>query len=493
MKLESIIKNTKPKSTEINHTRDVTDLIIDSREVKKDSAFIAIRGSKVDGHNYINEAIKNGATNLILEEVPRNISIPKDINLVLYDDTQEILGYLANNFYDHPSTKLKVIAITGTKGKTTVANMLKDALESQGHTCGISGTLGINYNNKKIESPNTTPDSLLLQKAMRKMVDDKCEYFIMEASSQGFKRKRINGIDIDIGVFLNIDRDHIGENEHSSFEEYLSCKLEIFDKSKKVIVNSGDKLWNYLTPKQIEDSISFSVNSNADFKAINIKPYKSNRVLGSTFEIEDHEGSFIISLPGQINVQNALATLTILDQLGFDINEFNKSFSSFKVQGRAELLQSPAEYNRTVLADFAHNRLSTQSILENLRDYNPKRIISVFGLRWNETKMRRYDQGYSAGKFSDLAILTEDYRGSESFKQISEDVIKGLNDSGGKYIVIEDRKEALEKAADLINEDDILILLGIDNSHIQMINDKKIYFNEEEIIYNYLKNKNNKQ
>ncbi len=488
MKIKDLINEIDYELNRDDLNPEITNIALNSKEIKEDGLFFCIRGAKVDGHQYIENAIEKGTKAILVEEFPEKEY--EDILLIKVKNSEISAGDIAAKFYDNPSEKLKVIAITGTKGKTTVAEMIKHIISEAGYKCGSIGTIGIEYDSFKLHTNNTTPDSLTIQKYLNEMVKAGCEFVVMETSSQSYKRHRVQGLNIDTGVFLNIDRDHIGEGEHADFEEYLNCKREIFKLSKTKIINQNSKYWKHLEDEDKKDGITFNDQGKGDYTASNIKPFIDNNVLGISFTLSGKlNGNVVIPIPGSYNVPNALAAIAVADHFGIDSDTIFKALSTSNPRGRSQLIPRAAELGKKVIIDYAHNKLSFESILTSIRDYNPARLICMFGLEWDETKLRRYDEGYYAGKYSDFIVLTCSNMRSGYFDKVNEDVIRGLEESNTPYVTIENRKDAIEYAVEMAKKDDIVLLLGLGSDEELLMGDKKVAFNEEQIVIDYLENK----
>lgn len=483
MILEKLLNGTENKLIKGSLNTEITGLEIDSRKVKPGDAFICISGAKTDGHNYIKNAIENGASTIIVE---KEVEVPEDVTVIKCESTQNDLSLLASNFYDNPQEDLTIIAITGTKGKTTTTQMIANVLNAAGYPTGTIGSLGINYSDIHIDTPNTTPDGLVLNKTFRDMVNKGIKYVVMEASSQGFKLKRTDGLKFDIGIFLNIDQDHIGENEHENFEDYLNSKKKIIPQSKVLIINKDSSIYKDLESKENIITFSSFTDKDSDYFPNAIKLYNSEDDIGISFELNTTGEEFELIIPGKFNIDNSLAAIASLDQLDIDHNIIKKVLANFQPNGRSQLIKKALPLGRVVYIDFAHNRLSMENMLKSLREYNPKKIISLIGLHPEETKLRRWDVGYSSGKNADFTIYTSDYMGISDFDEVAKDVEEALIAAGGDYIIIPDRKEAIEYALNITDLEDIIVLFGMGDVKYQLVDGNEVDFDEEEIVVNYL-------
>lgn len=490
MQLEKLLEGLDYKLLQGREDLEISGVAVDSRKVTRTALFVCIKGAVSDGHRYISQAAAQGAAAILVEEAPEDMEKIQGITLIQTENTRKALAILAANFYGHPAEKLKIIGITGTKGKTTTACMVKTILEKAGFKTGMIGTMGIFYGSVTEKTPNTTPDALTLHRTFKRMAALGCTHVVMETSSQGFKQYRTEGLTFDYGLFLNIDYDHIGEKEHADFEEYLACKMQIFDQSRQIIVNAGSRIWDRLTEEQRQKSVTYRTEGRADYWSTDYKPVRGSSCLGGSFELKGRLwGKVYLSIPGQYNAENALAAIALADQLGIGETMIFEALQGFQAEGRTQMIAGAAKYQRTVLVDYAHNGLSMASMLKALRVYHPRKIVCVFGMRWDETRMRRYDMGAAAGKYADQIVLTEDNAGPEPLESINADIIRGIEDSHGRYTVVPDRREAIVYALDHSGRQDIVVLVGKGHERYQEIDGIRVYFSEAEIVEDHLKSK----
>lgn len=465
----------------------VTDITDDSRKVCPGSLFICIRGYQTDGHKYISQVLKNGATAIIVEDL--SAAEPyhgSDVTFIQTDDTGQAMAFIAASWYDDPASDLKLIAVTGTKGKTTAAAMISHILNDAGISAGTIGTMGADFAGQHVDTLNTTPDAMALHRIFRQMVDAGCTYAVMETSSQGFKMGRTYGITFQWGLFLNISNDHISEAEHHSFEEYLACKMKIFDQSRNMIVNKGDALWQYLTPDQRSRCITFSSSGPADYRCVDATPVGGDDFLGVSADITGKvDMSARLRIPGLYNVDNALAAIALADSIGIDSKTICRALGSFEVEGRTQLVKAALAHGYHVIIDYSHNAMSMGSLLTTLRSYCKGKLICVFGARGNRTKTRRYPIGAAAGRFADHIVLTSDNLTDESFQEANRPVIDGIKSQNGSYESVEDRADAIRRALDMATEDDFVIITGKGHEHYQYVNGKPEYFSEEDVVTQY--------
>lgn len=461
---------------------EITSIEYDSRKVQKGSVFVCLKGFQSDGHDFAQMAVEKGATALLVEDLP---DFDTDAVVVQVADSRKALAYLAAAWFDYPAQKMRVIGLTGTKGKTTTSFMMKKILEQAGHKVGLIGTTGAYIDQKKIVTKNTTPESFELHSLFSQMEQDGCDYVVMEASSQGFKLERTQGVFFDYGAFLNISPDHISPGEHESFEEYLHCKKMLFDQTGQAVVNRDADHWQEFA-EAATNPVMISAKQNADLYAENIQNIWKPGLFGTTFTVKGrYEGEVTLSMPGVFNVENALVAMAIASCIGIPFKTVTEALSKVTVKGRAQVLPVPADMG-VFMIDYAHNALSMESILHMLSEYHPGRLICLFGGGGNRPKQRRYDMGLIAGKYADLTIITTDNPRFESPQVINEHIIEGLNVHEGEYKIIMDRAEAIQYLLDTCGPRDIVVLIGKGHEEYQDIRGVKYDFSEEKVVLDYL-------
>ncbi len=478
MKLEKIIKNIDMIEVLGNKDIEIFDICYDSRKITKNCLFVCLKGANFDGHNFIDDAIKKGAVAIAVQE---NICIT-DATVVKTSDTRKLLAQLSVNFFEHPADKLTTIAITGTKGKTTTSFMIKSILEDAGYKCGIIGTLGVIIGNSLVKSENTTPESYEIQKQLNNIVKNDCKYAIMEASSIGLKTHRLDGLDFDYGVFTNLSSDHIGKNEHKDMDEYIECKSLLFKKCKVGCINIDDATYTSIIKDCICQIKTFGLNTDAEYNASDIKLINDDGNIGVSFDLHEvsYDEKIYISIPGKFNVYNALAAISVCDQIGILKENIKSGLKKVKVKGRVEPINISKDY--ALFIDYAHNALSMKNILSTLREYKPKRLITIFGAGGDRPKVRRYEMGEVSGNMADLSVITSDNPRTEDPINIIEDIKTGINKTPGKYIVIPDRKEAIKYCIYNAQKGDVIVLAGKGHEDYQEINGVKYPFDERQVI-----------
>lgn len=465
---------------------DVADLAYDSRKVVKGGAFVAIDGTVVDGHKFIGSAIELGASVIVVE---KEIELPDaDVTVIRVGSGRKALSAMSAAYFDYPAKKMITIGITGTKGKSTTEHMIRDIIEKSGRSCGIIGTVGAFMNGKAIPTEHTTPESYELQKIFSMMVEDGCEYMVMEVSSQGIKMDRVYGIEFDYGIFTNLSPDHIGPGEHENFEEYLSCKAELFRRCEVGILNRDDEHFAEMIQGATCKIVTYGTTEEADLQASDIRHVSEGGDLSMEFQAKGLlEGEVVVGLPGRFNIYNAMCAACVGALLKVSQEEISAALSKVEVRGRVEAMPVSDEFS--VLIDFAHNGVSAESVLTTLREYKPHRIVSIFGCGGNRSKVRRYEMGEVIGRMSELAIITSDNPRTEDVMDIIEDIKVGMAKSNGNYVVIPDREEAVAYALENAEKGDMIVLLGKGHEEYQEINGVKYPYSEREAILKGMKKK----
>ncbi len=456
---------------------DICDLIYDSRLVKPGCAFVCLRGANSDGHRFAAMAAEKGAAVIIAEE-----PVAVDVPVILTENTRLALAYLSAKFFGNPADRdIKVIGITGTKGKTTTAFMMRSILEAAGHKTGVIGTIGVAYGDKVIQTANTTPENYQVQKYLREMADAGCEYCVMEVSSIGLKDHRVAGFTFDLGLFTNFSEDHIGGVEHKDMEEYLYCKSLLFKMCKTGIINTDDASWQGIVKDHTCEIVTYGCNPGVDMMAYGDELVTEPGFLGVRFSVSGKANyTADVAIPGKFNVYNALCAATAAYVLGVPEEAVRAGLKSVKVKGRVEPVPVPGDF--TLLIDYAHNAVSMESILTTLRAYEPKRLICMFGAGGNRPKVRRYEMGESSGRLADLSVITADNSRFENVMDIIEDIKVGMHRTDGEYIVIPDRREAIRWCLENAGTGDIVVLAGKGHEDYQEIEGVKYPFDERVVI-----------
>ena len=463
-------------------SQEISALVYDSRKIVPGCMFVCIKGAVFDGHTCIDEAAQKQAAAVVVEQ---DVQVPAGMAVLKVPDTRRALAELSAAWFHHPAKQLKTIGITGTKGKTTTTYMIKSILESTGRKVGLIGTIEVVIGEEHIPAANTTPESYLIQQYFRKMVDAGCDACVMEVSSQGLMMHRVGGFTFDIGIFTNIEPDHIGPNEHASFEDYLDCKRKLFHQCKTGIVNADDAHVNDMIKGHTCEIETYGFSDQADLRAQDIRLIHRPGYLGVAYHaagICDFDVE--IDVPGKFSVYNSLTAVAVCRHFQVPVENMKQALRQAKVKGRIEMVKVSDEF--TLMIDYAHNALSMECLLQTLRDYRPKRLICLFGGGGNRPRQRRLDMGRIAGKYADLTIITMDNPRDEPMEQINQDIMEGLKVYGGAYQVITDREEAIKYLIDNCADGDIVALIGKGHEEYQEIKGVKYHFSEEEIVAKYV-------
>ena len=459
---------------------EITELVCDSRKIVKGCIFVCIKGTVFDGHTFIDEAIKQGAAAIITEDEVEITQNRKNTTFIAAADCRNTLALVSAAYFGHPSKRLFTIGITGTKGKTTTAFMVREILERCGYKTGLIGTIEIITGSRHIESANTTPESYDVQRYFKEMADNGCKCVVMEVSSQALMMKRCAGITFDIGVFTNLEPDHIGPNEHASFEDYMHCKGLLFKQCKIGIVNFDDEHTNKVLEGHTCSVETYGLNEGANLRAVNIQYVHEPGHISTEYDIEGEKLHIKLSLPGKFSVYNSMCAVAVTRHLDVDEEKLKEALLTVAVKGRVEPVKVSDKF--ILMIDYAHNAMSLKSILETLREYNPKRLVSVFGCGGNRSKLRRYEMGEVSGKLADFTIITSDNPRFEEPLDIIADIRSSIEKTGGDFIEIPDRKEAIRYAIEHGREGDIIVLAGKGHEDYQEIKGVKYPMDERVLL-----------
>lgn len=472
----------------------IETLVYDSRKVDDKSVFVCIKGAVSDGHMFLEDVLSKNAVAIIVSKEYMNSEHKMDFSnansiIIEVEDTRFALANMSVAFFGYPSKKLKTIGITGTKGKTTTTYMIRSMLENAGIKTGLIGTIETIIGDESIKSANTTPESYVLQEYFAKMVEAGCKAVVMEVSSQGLKYNRVTGFEFDYGLFSNMGVDHIGPNEHDDFEDYLESKSKLFKQCKIGIVNADDKYLDDILKNHTCEVETFGLTSKADLTANNINLTNKGGELGINYDVTGLMNFNVdVNIPGKFSVYNSLMAISLGRHFNLSVDDIKNAMCKLHVKGRVERVKTDRD-DYSVIIDYAHNAMSVESLLTAMKEYNPKRIVCVFGCGGNRDRNRRYDMGEIAGKMADLSILTTDNPRMEEPEAIIDDIIVGTNKSNGKYEIILDRAKAIEYALDNALEGDIILLLGKGHEYYQEIRGVKHHFDEREVIAEHVKKK----
>ncbi len=501
MKLEQLCRELEFTCLRGSMETEVRDLIYDSRKAAENTAFVCMVGALTDGHRYIGDAVEKGASVIVLEREEEAVQIPDGITVLRVPSARRALAFMSAALFGYPDRRLVTIGLTGTKGKTTTTYMIKKVLETAGKKVGLIGTIGVLIGDEQFPSKNTTPESYELHRMFAAMVEAGCEYVVMEVSSQGLKLDRTAGVEFDYGVYTNLSPDHIGPGEHASFEEYMECKSLLFRQCRVGIVNRDDGYWQEILKGHTCAVRMFSAakeaecqgfgaqergdgrceRKTADLVASDIGFIKEGGRLGMHFRVDGcMECEAKVHIPGRFSVYNSLVTMLVCHLEGISDAVISDGLSKVQVRGRVEMLPVSKEYY--LIIDYAHNEVSTRSVLTTLQEYHPKRLICVYGGGGDRSKLRRYDMGEVTGEMADLCVLTCDNPRSEEIRDINNDIKVGLAKNNGAYIEIDDRKEAIAYCITNARPGDMIVLLGKGHEDYQEIRGVKYHFDEREAV-----------
>lgn len=479
MKLSDILKNVSYTS-QTSVDPNISDLIYDSRKVKENTAFFCLKGYTSNGHDYAKSAVEKGAAALVISD-DLDFKVPENVAVIKTGDTRLALALSSNEFFGNPADELMTVAITGTKGKTTTSAMIAEIFERAGIMTGTIGTLGVVYGGNTYKTDNTTPESYEIQKSLRDMINAGCKAMVIEASSIGLKHNRLAGLNFDVAVFTNFSDDHIGGVEHKDMAEYLYCKSLLFRQCKNAAANIDDPSWQEITKDFKGDILTYGFSGPAQLRAKNDRLLSEGGFIGVHFETEGLKTlSLDVGVPGKFNAYNALAAISAVSFFGVPDSAIVDGLRVAHVKGRVEPVKVPGNYS--LLIDYAHNALSMENVLTTLRQYNPNRLITMFGAGGNRPKVRRYEMGETSGRLSDLSVITEDNSRFEDVMDIIEDIKTGIHKTDGKYVVVPNRKDAIRYCMQNAEDGDIIVLAGKGHEDYQEIKGVKYHMDERELI-----------
>ena len=487
MKLTDLLKNLEYRRIKGPEDAEVTEVVYDSRKVTKDCLFICISGANADGHDFAEQVVSAGARVLVVEKEVE-FSPEAEVTVIQVADTRYAMAFISAAYFKNPADSLQVIGITGTKGKTTTTYLVKSILEQAGRKVGLIGTIEVIIGETHIHANNTTPESYLIQQYFRQMVDAGCDTVVMEVSSQGLMLHRTQGFVFDFGIFTNLEPDHIGPNEHKDFEDYLNCKGMLFKQCKVGIVNRDDKHWEQVTAGHTCALETYGIETDADLKAENLQLRSGGGSLSVAFAVKGLLNfQAEIAMPGRFSVYNALTAIAICRHFEVPEDAICKALLQAKVKGRIELVKVSDEF--TLMIDYAHNAMALESLLSTLKEYQPHRLVCVFGCGGNRSKLRRYEMGEVSGRLADVTIITSDNPRFEEPQAIIDDIKTGIAKTDGSYVEICDRKEAIAYAIEHGEPGDIIVLAGKGHEDYQEIKGVKYPMDERDLIAEVLAEK----
>lgn len=461
------------------------NLSLNSKQISKNTVFIAYPGNKHDGREFIQEAIENGAAGIIFEsknfKKNLNLSIPN----ISISDLRNKLAAISSQFYEYPSKKISIIGITGTNGKTTSAYWLSQCLNHLKIKTAFIGTLGYGDLKKLKKSQNTTPSAIDLQRSIKEIYKKKYKYVAMEVSSHGIKEQRINNIEFKQRLFTNLSRDHL--DYHKTMSEYAEVKKKFMlsEKNGNIIVNIDDKVGQSIFNNSVlpdNKKVSFSIYKKSKIQATNIRQDHNNL----SFDLNYYGKSFPVRLKliGIFNIYNVLGVIGCLSTMGFEVNQIINSLKKIKqVPGRTEFIKKSKDLP-SVMIDYAHTADALENILKSIKNNSFKKIILVFGCGGDRDKGKRKEMAKIAEEYADHSLITSDNSRNENPKDIIEDISKHFDQEPIKII---DRKEAICEAIKMADKGDLVVIAGKGHEEYQEIGNKKIYFSDKKVVDDFIK------
>lgn len=478
MKLRELINGDSRILVSGNPEQEITGIAYDTRKIQPGNLFVCIVGTVSDGHNFIDKAIELGATAIA---VTKDVSVPPEIAVIRMQDDRASLSEMSTIWFGCPAGKLITIGITGTKGKTTTAFMIREMIEKAGIPCGLIGTVYNILGDECIPSERSTPESYVVQEYLHRMVQNGLKAVVMEVSSQGLKMKRVGGMMFDYGIFTNFGNDHIGDGEHASIQEYFECKRMLFAQSRTGIFNGDDARFADMIANQPCRKVVYGETAEADYRMQNLKLTNENGVLGIAYQVSGKlNADMQIGIPGAFNAYNSLAGIALCGEMGIGTETMKETLKDISVRGRVELVKVSDKYS--VMLDYAHNGMALQSLLSTLREYQPKRLVCMFGCGGNRSKDRRYDMGEISSRMADLTVVTSDNPRFEEPEDIIADIVTGVKKADGQYVTITDRREAIRYVLQNAQPGDCIVIAGKGHEDYQEIRGVHYPMDDREMI-----------
>ncbi len=475
MRIEELIQGIATEKVTGGVTADVLGIHFDSRKIEKNHLFVAVRGTATDGHHFIQSALEKGAKAVVCEELPDKIE--DDVCYIQVKDSAEALGYIINRWFDFPSKKLKLVGVTGTNGKTTIATLLYRLFKKMGYKAGLISTVCNYVGDEKLETTHTTPDAITLNHLLNQMVESNCEYVFMEVSSHAVEQKRVTGLEFAGGVFTNLTRDHI--DYHQTFENYLKAKKRFFDglgREAFALTNVDDRNGLIMLQNTSANKKTYSIRSMADFKT---------KIIADSFEGMEllmNEKELHTPFIGRFNASNLSAVFGAAVLLEQEPDEVLRVISMlYPVDGRFETLRSPSGY--TAIVDYAHTPDALTNVISTINEILQRgnRLITVVGCGGNRDKGKRPMMAKEAVNGSWKAILTSDNPRDEEPMAIINDMLDGLTpEQKSASLTIVDRREAIKTACSLAQPGDVVLVAGKGHEDYQIVKGVKHHFDDRE-------------
>lgn len=451
-----------------NNDDDISNVTNDSRKIEKGGVFVAISGMEFDGHKFIDKAIENGANTIVVTQDTQKI---EGINYIKVEDARIALAQISNVVCDYPSKKLRVIGVTGTNGKTTTSSMISHILEHLNSPCTNIGTNGTFIAGEKYETPNTTPEISEIDKILKLSVDKKIDNAVVECSSHGLYLHRLDGIDFDVAVFNNLSMEHM--DFHKNMENYFDAKMILFENAKKKIANVDDE-YGRKAKARFEDTYTFSLENESDFRAENVE------LIDGKMHFEIKNVKFVLNRFALFDVYNAVAAIAAVNLLGYELKDIAKALESFTgVEARFEFINNDRGIN--IVIDFAHTPKAFENIYKSVP--NDKRKIAVYGMSGDRTIEIRHEVGKISAENDVLSVVTTDDPKFDTYENIADDIVSGIEEENGEFIRIKDRKSAIKHAIEIANEGDFVLLLGKGQENfIKLKGNEKTPYSEKETV-----------
>ncbi len=474
MRLYKLFEDIKKPDFEDREVSMITD---DSRKITKDCVFFCVKGGSFDGHTMARHAIENGAAAVVTEY---DMGLQRQI---IVTNSREAYGVVCSAWFDHPERKMKFIGVTGTNGKTTMTNVIKHILTFAKIKTGLIGTIHNEIGDTIVSTQNTTPMAYEYMSLLSRMAEEKCEVVIMEVSSFGLVQHRIGTTKFDISVFTNLTQDHL--DYHKTMEEYYKAKKMLFDISRISICNTDDSYGKRLFEEIKTEKYSFGRKEKADFFAENIV-LKSDKTVFD-FVYDKKSLNISVAMTGMFNVENVTAAVAVCKNFGIPDEAITSALSACRgVKGRCEIIPTDRDY--TVICDYAHTPDAISNVLSSVKEYCRGRLICLFGCGGNRDSTKRPLMAKAAAEYADFLVITSDNPRNESPETIIKDIVSGLSDDKTQYITVTDRREAIYKALETAQSEDIIVLAGKGHEDYQVLeNDVHIHFDEREIVAEYLR------
>lgn len=468
MRLLDLMEGLNYRCIQGDMGKEISGIVYDSRKaVQPGALFICIEGAKFDGHDFALSAAGQGAAAVVVSRPVDGLE-RENVTVIQTEDTRYAMAFISAAWFGHPAGKLKVIGITGTKGKTTTAYLVKSVLENTGLKVGLMGTIEVIIGETHIPAVNTTPESYLVQENFAGMAEAGMDAVVMEVSSQALKLHRTQGFVFDYGIFTNLEPDHIAPGEHESFEEYMACKGRLFRQCRIGIVNGDDAHVGQVTEGHSCQLETYGLGETCMLRAEGLKLVQGSGKLGVDFHVAglmDFEAQ--MPFPGRFSVYNALCAIAVCRHFQVGIPQIRKGLENARVKGRIERVEISPKF--TLLIDYAHNAMALESLLSSLREYKPGRLVCLFGCGGNRDPHRRFEMGEVSGRLADFTIITSDNPRFEEPQKIIDDIRTGIEKTSGRYVEICDRREAIAYAISHAREGDLIVLAGKGHEDYQEI------------------------